>query len=402
MLRPGNRIDLLENGAAYFPALIAAIEAAEREIYFETYIFVADHVGYEVAHALSRAVSRGVQVRVMLDGFGALGFDEDIRHEWRIAGVDLLIYRPPRLGLHWPRLRRMHRKLVVIDARVAFVGGINVIDDRNAPGRPDHRYDYAVRVEGPLLADIYPAARRLWRLLSWSQLHRPVRSLRLHLDMSPRGEVRAQFVLRDNLRHRRDIEEAYLSAIRSARHEILIANAYFLPGMNLRHALVAAAQRGVRVVLLLPGRSDIPWVRVASRALYRSFLEAGVEIHEYHASFMHAKAAVIDEGWATVGSSNIDPFSLWLAREANVVIVDTGFARQLRASLEVALRHGSHAVHRMTWRRIGRLERILSWMAYGVLRVLMGLVWRGDARGEGGGEGGKEGGKENSNRPDLG
>jgi len=381
MLRAGNRIELLENGAEYFPALIAAIETAEREIYFESYLFAADHTGYEVAHALSRAVLRGVRVRVMLDGFGAFGFDADIRHEWRVAGVDLLIYRPPRLGLHWPRLRRLHRKLVVIDARVAFVGGINVIDDRNAPGRPDHRYDYAVRVEGPLLADIYPATRRLWRLLSWSQLHRrPARSPRLRMDMIPRGEVRAQFVLRDNLRHRGDIEQAYLSAIRSARHEIVIANAYFLPGMALRRALVAAAQRGVRVVLLLQGRSDHPLVREASRALYRNFLEAGVEIREYHASFMHAKVAVIDDVWATVGSSNIDPFSLWLAREANVVMVDPTFARQLRASLEAALQRGSHVLHRMTWRRVGWFKKMGSWLAYGLLRVLMGLVWRGKWR----------------------
>ena len=377
MLRAGNRIELLENGAAYFPALIAAIEAAEREIYFESYLFAADHVGYEVAHALSRAVLRGVRVRVMLDGFGALGFDDDIRHEWRITGVDLLIYRPPRLGLHWPRLRRLHRKLVMIDARTAFVGGINVIDDRNAPGQPDHRYDYAVRVEGPLLADIYPATRRLWRILSWSQLHRrPAHSPRLRMDMTPRGEVLAQFVLRDNLRHRRDIEQSYLSAIRGARHEIVIANAYFLPGMVMRRALVDAAQRGVRVVLLLQGRADHPWVREASRALYRNFLEAGIEIREYHASFMHAKVAVIDDVWATVGSSNIDPFSLWFAREANVVVINTGFAQQLRASLEVAIQEGSHAVHRMAWRRTRWFVKMVSWAAYGILRVLMDLVWR--------------------------
>ena len=399
MLRAGNRVDLLENGAAYFPALIAAIETAEREIYFESYLFVADHIGYEVAHALSRAVLRGVRVRVMLDGFGALGFDGDIRHEWRVTGVDLLIYRPSRLGLHWPRLRRLHRKLVVIDARTAFVGGINVIDDRNAPGRPDHRYDYAVRVEGPLLTDIYPSTRRLWWLLSWSQLHRrPARSSRVLMDMTPRGEVLAQFVLRDNLRHRRDIEQAYLSAIRSARHEIVIANAYFLPGVAMRHALVEAAQRGVRVVILLQGRSDHPLVRKATRALYRQFLEAGVEIREYHASFMHAKVAVIDDAWATVGSSNIDPFSLWLALEANVVIIDTGFARQLRASLEAAIQQGSHAVHRMTWRRISRFEKMASWVAYGILRVLMGLVWRRGAHKGAPDEGGEEGG----NKADLG
>lgn len=380
MLRAGNRVELLCNGAAYFPALIAAINEAAHEIYFESYLFAADTVGQDVAAALARAARRGVHVHMVLDGFGAGQFDPGLRQKLITSGVQVLFYRPLRgwLRLRRTRLRRMHRKLVLIDARTAFVGGINVIDDHNAPGHPDHRYDYAVRVEGPALADIYPAARKLWRLVGWHQLHRrPTPTPGLTLDMTPQGTKLVQFLLRDNLQHRRDIEDAYLAAIRAARREIVIANAYFVPGRRLRRALVEAAERGVRVVLLLQGRADHPFVRIASHALYRNFLEQGIEIREYHVSFMHAKVAVVDGHWATVGSSNIDPFSLWLSREANVAIFDEEFSRQLRENLEAAMSTGSHVIHRMAWRHIGRSQRLVAWIAYGVVRLLVALVQSG-------------------------
>lgn len=388
MLRSGNRIALLRNGAQYFPALIAALDAARDEIHFESYLFEADATGRAVAAALAGASRRGVRVHLVLDGFGAAHLDPHLGADLAVAGVQALFYRPlprwpglRRAHLHLSRLRRMHRKLVVIDARVAFVGGINVIDDSNAPGRPDHRYDYAVRIEGPLLADIHPVAARMWRLLRWHRLdHRLPARPAIGIDAAVRGAQSAQFLIRDIWRHRRDIEDAYLAAIRGARREIVIANAYFLPGRRLRHALVEAAGRGVRVILLLQGRADHPFVRLASRALYRHFLEQGVEIREYHASFMHAKVAVVDGVWATVGSSNIDPFSLWLSYEANVVVIDTGFAGQLRADLEETMRRGSHAIRRIAWRRVGRVSRFVSWLAYGVVRWLVALV---DRNGEG-------------------
>lgn len=387
MLRSGNRVTLLENGAEYFPALLAAIDAAQRDIHLETYLFAADPAGAAVAEALARAAQRGVRVRVILDGFGCRALAPSLQHQWAKTGVEWLYFRPLRrrlfslgaaeFALRRPRLRRNHRKLVVIDAQVAFVGGINIIDDHNAPGWPDHRYDYAVRIEGPVLADIYPAACRLWRLTRWHQLGRgarPAKAARVPIDMTPHGDQMAQFVLRDNLGHRREIEDAYLAAIRSAHREIVIANAYFLPGYQLRRALVDAAGRGVRVVLLLQGRADHPFARWASRALYGHFLDHGIEIREYHASYLHAKVAVIDSHWATVGSSNIDPFSLWLSREANVVVYDAAFAAQLRMRLEVAMRRGSHAIHRMQWRRVGRWRRALAWLAYVGVRWLVALT----------------------------
>jgi len=376
-IRAGNRVTLLENGAEFFPSLLAAIDDACHEVHLESYIFELDETGQAVIASLVAAARRGVRVKVLLDGFGARGFPAATAQALRAAGVALLRYRPElspyRLRRH--RLRRMHRKLAVIDAQVAFVGGINIIDDRNAPGRPSHRYDYAVRVEGPLLRDIYPAVRRLWWLVRWSRLgRRPKPSRPLPVVAARAGTCRAEFVQRDNLRHRRAIEEAYLAALASARQEIFIASAYFLPGRRFRQALIEAAERGVRVVLVLQGHTDHRLFQLAARALYRYFLEHGIEIYEYHVSELHAKAAVVDGHWATVGSSNIDPFSLLLAREANVVVHDREFAEHLRASLGRALKRGAHAIQRQAWRRIPWYQRAASWVGYGLVRLAMGVV----------------------------
>lgn len=378
----GNRITLLRSGVEYFPVLEAELEAARREIHLETYIFEDDVTGRIIAAALARAARRGVATYVMVDGFGSKGLNRELAAEMEGAGVRFLAYRPDisPWTLRRARLRRLHRKIAVIDGRVAFVGGINIIDDRNTPGHTPPRFDYAVRVEGPLVARIYPVVKRLWTLVTATQFKAGPRELRdLGPFTAPRGTQRAAFLVRDNLRHRRDIEQAYLSAIENARSEILIANAYFFPGLSFRRALADAAARGVRVALLLQGKVEYFLLHYASRALYGSFLDAGIEIHEYHKSFLHAKVAVIDRHWATVGSSNIDPFSLLLAREANVVIEDPGFAGELRQSLAAAMADGARQLRREGWKHQPLTVRTLTWMSYGLARLLTGVFAYGRA-----------------------
>lgn len=376
-LVPGNRITLLESGTEYFPSLLEAIDGAEREIHLETYIFADDDTGRRVAAALSRAVGRGVVVRVLIDGFGTRSLIGPLEQDLRAAGVQVLYYRPdlggPRFKRH--RLRRLHRKIVLVDGRVAFVGGINIIDDLDTPGQTPPRFDYAVKVEGPLIARIDRTVRHVWTLVSWSQLRR--RRL-LPKPRRPRvlrvGDMRAAFLIRDNIRHRRDIEQAYLDAIKGAEREIVIACAYFLPGIHFRRALIEAVQRGVRVVLLLQGKVEYVLLHYASRALYGQLLDAGIEIHEYHKGFLHAKVAVVDGHWATVGSSNIDPFSLLLAREANVVVDDARFAARLRHSLENAMIRCGRRLSLDGWKHQPLHQRLLSWAGYGLARFLMGVA----------------------------
>ena len=380
---PGNRLTLLNSGAEYFPELIRAIDGAQHDVHLESYIFEDDATGQAVAAALASAARRGVTVRVLVDGFGAREFAESLQPALLAAGVQAMVYRPDiaRFRLRRHRLRRLHRKLAVIDGEIAFVGGINVIDDLNTPYQIPPRYDYAVRVEGPLLAPIQQAQQRLWEIVLWAKLNRRYRlTRRAQTDPGARGEQTAAFVVRDNILHRRDIEEAYLEAIAAAQQDILLANAYFLPGRRFRRALRDAVKRGVRVVILLQGRIEYRLLHYATQALYGRLLGYGIRIFEYRRSFLHAKVAVIDGHWATVGSSNIDPFSLLLAREANIVVKDPLFANSLRESLEQAMRNGARELPIDSWKRLPWHSRLLRWASYNLVRTMVGIVGYGGKR----------------------
>ncbi len=376
--REGNRLTLLRSGDEYFPALEAAIEAAQYTIHLETYIFADDAAGRRIAGALLAAAARGVRTDVIVDGFGSKRFLGTLSDVLAAGHVRVLVFRPDiypwNFGRH--RLRRMHRKLAVIDGSVAFVGGINIIDDMHTPGHTPPRFDYAVRVEGPILKSVHEQADQLWTLTAWANLRQEWAFWPTPDPPSaaaPQGFQRAAFLARDNFRHRSDIEDAYLEAIEAAEEEIVIASAYFFPGRRFRRALMQAATRGVRVVLLLQGRVEYVLLHYASRALYGALLDAGVEIQEYNRSFLHAKVAVVDGQWATVGSSNIDPFSLMLGREANIVADDRRFAQELRESLQRAMVDGAEPVIRQQWRRQPILRRVKIWIAYGIARFLMGM-----------------------------
>ncbi|NDP43432.1 MAG: cardiolipin synthase ClsB [Aromatoleum sp.] len=378
---PGNRITLLRNGGEYFPALVAAIERAEREVWLETYIYADDEAGRNVTEALTRAAGRGCTVRVLVDGWGARHYlTRAIEHDFERAGVALLMYRPEIAPWQFRshRLRRLHRKLCHVDGRIAFVGGINIIDDMNTPGQRPPRVDFAVQVEGPMLTSIVQTMQRVWALNELVQFRRsevPLFPSPTHGQRA--GAQTAKFVIRDNVRHRRDIERAYLAAIRTAKREILIANSYFFPGIRFRRALIAAAQRGVKVRLVLQARVEYALLHFASRALYGQLLAAGIEIQEYRRSFLHAKVAVIDDHWATVGSSNIDPYSLLMAREANVFVRDPYFSDQLRIELVRLIEEGARPVRPQHWALRPRVYKALLWISYGVVRVAMGLLGYG-------------------------
>jgi cardiolipin synthase A/B len=378
-MNPDNQITLLHNGEAYFPMLEAALNRAEHRIYLESYIFENDETGQRIAEALRRAALRGVKTHLLIDGFGSDSLPKTIIAYLEEAGVLVMKFRPKisPWTFRRRRLRRLHRKIAVVDRQLAFVGGMNIIGDIEISGRKSPQFDYAVSVEGPLVQEIYGSCRRLWLRVAWSHHLRFVRD-RDHARQIPppkaAGQMRSAFLSRDNFRHRRDIEGAYLQAINQARSEIILANAYFLPGTNFRHALVAAAHRGVRVVLLLQGTFDHRLAYYATRALFGSFLDAGIEIYEYHKSMLHAKVAVIDNRWATVGSSNLDPFSLLLALEANVVVDDRDFAATLKASLEQAIAMGARRLSNHHWQSQPILLRLISWLSYGLTRILTGIA----------------------------
>jgi cardiolipin synthase len=377
----GNHLKLLRNGAEYFPALEAAIQDAKHEVYLETYIYQEDVIGRRIGNALKKAAHRGVKVYLLLDGFGSQDFSATFLQGFQLAGVNVMFYRQKISPWTFKknRLRRLHRKVVVIDGSVGFVGGINIIDDNNVPEEATPRVDYAVEIRGALLAPLLNSVQKLWKHLAWLQLRQvPQQYAQAKTQINAQyHEVKAALVLRDNVLHRRDIEEAYLEAIANAKEEIIIANSYFVPGWRFRKALMDAADRGVSVKLLLQGRIEY-LVMLATQAFYRTFLAHGIEIYEYSKSFMHSKVSVIDQEWSTVGSSNIDPVSLLLAREANVVVRDYFFAEELRASILQSIQDGATEISPQAWVRGNLRHRIFSWMVYGVLRIVLGVIGRAE------------------------
>ena len=399
-LNAGHALRLLQCGREFFPAMVQAIDASSTEVRLETYIFHFDASGCDIAQALCRAGQRGVRVYLLMDGVGS----PEVPLEWQQRFVEASVqwhrFSPlGNLGLLVPmRWRRLHRKLCVVDGEVAFCGGINILDDLLDPvfgTLESPRFDFSVQVTGPLVADVLRAMVQFWRRLV---VTRQIKQLAFHsarqsweiegdslllaaagrqsASGSAKGGANAALVLRDNLRNRNSIERVYRKAIAMARHEVVIANAYFLPGGKLRRALEFAARRGVRVRLLIQGRYEYFMQYHAARPVLLSLLEAGVEIYEYRSGFLHAKVALVDGIWATVGSSNLDPLSLLLAREANVVVENADFANHLRERLQDAI--NDHSVPMNVDRHAARhwTQHGMDWIAYGVMRLLLFLTGR--------------------------
>jgi len=414
-MRRGHQLLLLQGGVELFPALVEAMDAARMVVHLETYIFEFAGSALGVAEALERAARRGVVVRLLIDGVGTPVVPQEWQRRFAEAGVVMRIYAPlGRLGLLVPRnWRRLHRKLCVVDGVVGFCGGINIIDDQDdvALGRlTAPRLDFALRVAGPLVEDMVDTMEQLWwRTLAarrvrqrefkaaWDALRasRPVGDFSRLLQKiealadaqedarveGPYGEsapsplgvdgARATLLLRDNVTHRHDIERAYLKAIGEARQEVVIANAYFIPGRKLRRALTMAAARGVRVRLLLQGRYEHFLQYRAARPVYQRLVDAGIEIHEYAPSALHAKVAVVDRRWSTVGSTNLDPLSMLLAREANVMTNDRRFSGLLHSYLDGLVQHTGQLLDTGALNRRPWVQRQLDRVAFAVMRITL-------------------------------
>jgi cardiolipin synthase len=358
---PGNRLHLLENGEEFFPAVFEAIAGARREVLIETFILFDDKVGRELRRVLIEAAHRGVSVDLTVDGYGSPDLSEGFIAGLTAAGVRLHVFDPcPKLFGRWRMklIRRLHRKLVVVDAAVAFVGGINYSADHLDDYGPEAKQDYAVKVEGPLVAHVHRLARSTLPTSGWHWRLRRSEVPPDDWDLPHAGDAETMLVVRDNERHPNDIERHYRVAIRSARREIIIANAYFFPGWRLLNEMRKAARRGVEVTLIVQGKPDMQIVSIGARLLYPDLLADGVKIYEYCRRPLHGKVALVDDEWSTVGSSNLDPLSLSLNLEANVFVRHRGFNTELRSHLlRLIEQHCTrvepqHAAPRTAWRMV--------------------------------------------------
>lgn len=380
--RSDNQLQLLHSGQDFFTELLRTLAQAQQEIYLETYIFSDDATANRIRDALCDAAQRGVRVHVMIDWLGSgRGRSQQLAQYLGSRGVLCRLFNP------WFKrgVARTHRKLVAIDQMQAFVGGINIIDDLLADdgsGKtlPAARWDFAVLVQGTLVADIRQELAAQWLKLGHLALLQRVNLMRL-LDLpafypTMTNGQSAAFVIRDNLRHRSTIQKAYLHALGSAKKQVILANPYFAPGRKFRRALVSAASRGVRTRLLI-GVGEFRLQDAVTRSLYPTLLQHGVEIIEYHRTQLHAKVAIVDEQWATVGSSNVDGFSLFVNHEANLVIHDARLNAQLRQYLEQGIQEGV-AIHLQDYAKRPWWKRVLYGVAYFCYRMMMKLVtWGG-------------------------
>ena len=371
----GNQLSLLHRGEQFFPALIGACESALVEIYLETYIFALDPTGLRVKAALVNAARRGVAVQLIVDWLGT-GDEtiEQLRAELEPAGVRVGVFNP------WFKrgIVRMHRKIAVIDQRIAFLGGLNInddliADDGSAAPLPAARWDFAVSMIGPLVQAIYAEVLAQSERLEPRPLITRLQSIRTYVSNRQAWRAvdvaEAAFVVRDNLRNRQAIQRALLQALGRARSSALLVTPYFAPGRKLRKAMIHAALRGVEVVLLI-GVGQFVMQDAVAQSFYPRLVRAGVTIVEYRHTQLHGKLAVIDGEWATVGSSNFDGLSLFVNHEANIVVRDSAFAASLQQMIRAAVAEGV-VITADDVAQLSLPRRVWNRFAYGLYRLVL-------------------------------
>jgi len=319
----GNSVELITEGDVFFNSIISSIEAAEKSVNLETYIFSSDSVGWLIAEKLAAKAESGVEVNVIYDSIGSLASSAQMFGIMRNAGVEVIEYHPfVPWRRYWGLSFRDHRKILIIDGVCAYIGGINI--GKEYAGRKyngGNWRDTHIKIEGPAVTDI-----QFFFMENWYRNGGAVMNSRLYFPEIKNAGEKLLMILCANARKKvKPVHQSYISAIENARNSIYITNAYFIPDAKIYRSLVRAAERGVDVRLLLPGISDVPFVKYASRYLYKRYMRKGIRIFEYAESVLHAKTAVIDGVWSTVGSSNLDRRSFRKNLEMNAVILDQSF-----------------------------------------------------------------------------
>jgi cardiolipin synthase len=372
----GQQLQLLHTGAQFFSVLINDIRASQQSICLETYVFSGDLTAKSILDELLKAADRGVRVQIIADWVGTKGY----------GGIELLKSASGRLEVRFYNegwigsrgISRDHRKIIVIDDKVCFVGGINILDDLYGKSFKlnEPRWDFAVRMAGDVVQVVENSFKNHWRLLSYPYgldngfFRREDRSAKA-VD-----EGKVSFISRDNLRNRFQIEGAYLRAIKTAKQNICLASPYFVPGRRLRKALINAAKRGVNVRILL-GKKEFFLLDRVTHHLYSQFLKAGVVVAEYNRSWLHAKVGVADDDWLTIGSSNLDALSFFINHEANVVIRSHAVVVQMQTYFDEAFYQFSHVVKHEDVVRKKIKDRLFDWFCYVFYRLIMKLLTSG-------------------------
>ncbi|MET0655307.1 MAG: phospholipase D-like domain-containing protein [Pseudoxanthomonas sp.] len=354
---PGNKVTSLQDGDEIFPAMLEAIRAAKTSITFETYIYWSGEIGKEFTDALSERAKAGVPVNVIVDWAGSIKMDDELLDEMRLSGVRIHHYRP----LHWYTLGRInnrtHRKLLVVDGRIGFTGGVGIADQWTGHAQdPDHWRDSHFRLEGPAVAQMQAAFNDNWIKTTGEVLNGPA----YFPALTPVGDVDSHLFIASPSGGSESMHLMYLMAIAASEHSIDLAASYFVPDKLIVQALLVARLRGVRVRILLPGPNiDSDAVRLASRAGWEDLLLAGIQISEYQPTMLHTKMLIVDSELVSVGSTNFDIRSFRLNDEASLNLYDHAFAEQMTAVFENDLKKSKLYTHEM-WQQRPLKEKLME------------------------------------------
>jgi cardiolipin synthase len=360
----GNSVTPLVNGDRIFPDMLRAIRGAQKTITFETFIYWSGSIGKEFADALAERAKAGVKCHVLVDWLGSKSMKEEYVEQMQRAGVQVMRYHPLKWFNAWRINHRTHRKLLVVDGKIGFTGGVGIADEWLGDAQDaDHWRDSHFRLEGPAVAQMQSAFMDNWMKTHEEVLHGP--------DYFPAleqaGSCKAQVFMSSPAEGSESVRLMYLMSIACARKSVRISNAYFVPDDLSVQTLVEAAKRGVKVEVILPGKHiDTHLVRRAGRSRWGPLLEAGVEIYEYEPTMYHCKVMVVDDRWTTVGSTNFDNRSFRLNDEANLNVLDPDFARS-QADLFERDKARSRRVTFETWRNRPWTEKLKEHTA-GLLR----------------------------------
>lgn len=326
---PGNKVTILKNGSEAFPRMFEAIESARETINLEFYKIDSDKTGWEFARALVRKQEEGCDVRVIYDSIGCIDTEARYFEYLRDGGVKILEYHPvfPFSGKHWGWWQRDHRKILIIDGKIGFAGGINLTDEYAGIETGGRGWrDTDIMIEGPAVRELQKIFLSTWNL----ETGESAGGEKFFPPLGPAGDVSVRIIGTRERKNRRAIRRAYIQAIKNAERNIYIANAYFVPDRGIMRALKNARKRGVEIFLILPHKSDVLPVKYASNSLYSKFLRWGIRIFEWQGTVLHAKTAVVDGLWSTIGSFNIDRRSITHNLELNVAIMDEQFGKEMQ------------------------------------------------------------------------
>lgn len=368
----GHTVELVRGGEPYFSQLLHLIQEAKQSIHFQVYIFDEDETGKMVAAALKKARKRGVNIYLTVDSYGSKDLSPVFIADLKNHGIHFKYFSPLPEHFYILRMgRRLHHKVVVTDGAIALVGGINIADKYRGSADTAPWLDFAVRIQGPVCVELLRICERIYREKYFGKL-KTVGSVPKHPH---HGHMRSRAAFNDWFRRKNQTRDGYLAAFKHAQQSITIVASYFLPNRSIRTALKYATRRGVKVNVLLPGKSDVPMAKRATRFLYQWLLRNNIGVYEWNDSILHGKLAVVDNQWATIGSYNLNHLSQYSSIEMNIEVLDTPFATYLEKNLEQLLEQSDHLAPDTFNHNRSNIGKFLDWSSYTLARWIMRILF---------------------------